>query len=45
MYTEKGLPCEKISQKLDFGAYQEPLHNSQIQCIEYNINTILNWIK
>lgn len=43
-YTERGLPCEKIKQKLDFGGYKE-LTPGQIEDINYNISTILGWLK
>jgi hypothetical protein len=43
-YTDKGLPCEKIKQKLDFGGYQS-LNQQQIDDINYNINKILKWIQ
>ena len=44
LYTDRGLPCEKIKQKLDFGGYSTiELDEKQIQCITYNIDKILSW--
>lgn len=44
--TDRGLPGEKISQKLDFNGYQNiSLTEEQISAIEHNMSTILNWIK
>jgi len=44
LYSNKGLPCEKISQKLDFGGFPI-LTDKQINDINFNIDTILSWIK
>jgi hypothetical protein len=45
-YTKKGLPCEKISQKVGFDDYNDViLIDAQISLIEYNIQTILDWCK
>lgn len=38
-YTEKGLPCEKLKEKLDFKMNKE-LKGSQIESIQYNINML-----
>jgi hypothetical protein len=44
-YTDKGLPGEKIKQKLDFDGYNNyELTISQKSCIHYNIDKILSWI-
>ena len=42
-YTSRGLPGEKVSQKLDFNGYDK-LTDFQVGCILFNIKTILNWI-
>jgi sulfur carrier protein ThiS len=42
-YTDRGLPCEKISQKLDFAGWKI-LHPQQVEFINYNIDKILSWI-
>ena len=44
-YTDRGLPCEKISQKVDFSRYDEgDISHFQIECINYNIDKILSWL-
>jgi hypothetical protein len=44
-YTDKGLPAEKIKQKLDFNGYRDiGLTISQKSCIHYNIDKILSWV-
>ena len=42
-YSDRGLPCEKIAQKLDFGLDVE-LTQSQESFINYNIDKILSWL-
>jgi hypothetical protein len=49
-YEDRGLPREKISEKLDFGLHlnyglDTEIGKHQIECIMYNINKILNWCK
>lgn len=43
--TDRGLPGEKIRQKLDFGGYKEPLSLEQVECITHNIEKIQSWIQ
>ena len=44
LYTERGLPCEKIKMKLDFEGYK--LLTSELEhYVNKNIRTILSWIK
>ena len=44
LYTDRGLPCEKIKMKLDFGGWKD-LTDRQITSVEYNIAKILSWIE
>lgn len=45
-YVNRGLPCEKIEQKLDFNGYSNIiLSDMQINCINKNIDKILDWCK
>jgi len=42
-YSDKGLPCEKVKQKLDF-EFDKDLTPEQLLNIHYNIQMIFNWI-
>lgn len=42
-YADRGLPREKIEQKVDFGLNEE-LTSQQETFIEYNIDKILSWL-
>lgn len=43
-YTTEGLPCEKISQKLDFGLSIDDFTSEQHDCIMHNIRQIKHFI-
>uniref|UniRef100_A0A7C3WM14 Uncharacterized protein n=1 Tax=Dictyoglomus turgidum TaxID=513050 RepID=A0A7C3WM14_9BACT len=43
-YTDRGLPCEKILEKVNFSD-STVLNTEQYNCIVYNIEKILSWVK